>query len=581
MFEHEQMKQHIIFVICCILLQLAFGLCLASSKPQITYKITGTTDDIYKNIQERLRVISQQFPDTIDKAELERILAQSEKEVLLAIQPFGYFHPRISQGIKKENNTIILEFGIHLGPPMRIQSVTISLMGEGKSNQAMQSALNNIIPLKAGEIFTSKAYNDTQTLLFSLARRHGYIKANLAQHEIRMNTDKNTADITLSLDTGPRFYYGPITFTPSPYNSSFLARFVSFQQTQPYSSVDIQTLQETLSNSKYFSSATVNPQVDQADSQYAVPITIDTQAVKAQQYNFGLGYGTNTGTRTSIGMDLYRMTDTGQHLSTLLNLSTVNTSLSAKYYIPGPQPAINQYTTGFYLGQFSPDAGKAFTKKLSTGYETKLNSHWDISSNLNLLTERFSIDNAPYHTTDLIYPSIYLSRLSADNTINPEQGSRFTLEVSSSPPGVETEFVQTELTGKWMYPPSPYQFLIVRGDIGVIYASDYENTFPLSMRYFAGGYGSVRGYSYQSMGPGKYLKVVSAEIQQRIVGDFFLGLFVDAGTATNDLTQPLERGIGIDFIYRTSVGPLSISIAQANTQPDKPIRIEFNFGTNL
>lgn len=577
------MKSRLIFFIYFILLLLPFGICLAkpSQEQKITYNITGTSDEIRKNIDERLRVISQQFPTAIDNPELERILAQSEKEILLAIQPFGYFHPSISHGIKKEMNNIVLHFGVHLGPPVRIQTVNIHITGEGQHDQAIKKALSKKLPIHTGKIFTSKNYNDTQALLFLVARRYGYIQANMTQHEIHINLEKNTADIYLTLDTGSRFYYGPITFLPSPYDTDFLARFVPFHETQPYSSVDVQALQETLSNSKYFSSVTVSPQAEQANSKKEVPIVIDTQAVKSQQYNFGLGYGTNTGTRTSIGMDLYRVTDTGQHLSTLLNLSTVNTSLSVKYYIPGQQPAINQYTTGFYLGQFTPDAGKAFTKKLSSGYETKLNSHWDISSNLNFLTERFSIDDDPYHTTDLIYPSVYLSRLSADNAINPEKGSRITLEASSSAPGVEAEFLQTELSGKWIYPPSRHQFLILRGDVGTIYASDYDNTFPLSMRYFAGGYGSVRGYSYQSMGPGKYLKVASAEIQQRVVNDFFVGLFLDAGTASDNLTEPLERGIGVDFVYRTSVGPLSISVAQANTEPDKPLRIDFNFGTNL
>lgn len=577
------MKSLVAFCAFFILLLLPFPIGLADVGPpqKITYDITGVSDEVHKNIEERLHVISQQFPDTIDKDELDRILAQSEKEILLAIQPFGYFHPRISHGIKKEANHIVLHFGVHSGPPVRIRTVTIKLMGEGEKDEAMQKALSKATLIKAGETFATETYSETQTFLFTLAHRYGYMKAAMTQHEIQINVNNNTADIYLSLDTGPRFYYGPITFAPSPYDSNFLARFVPFHETQPYSSTEVQALQETLSNSKYFSSVTVNPTVEQANSQHEVPIVIDTQAVKSQQYNFGLGYGTNTGTRTSIGIDLFRVTDTGQHLSTLLNLSTVNTSLSIKYYIPGQQPAINQYTTSFYLGQFSPDAGKAFTKKLSASYETKLNSHWDISSNLNFLTERFSLDDDPYHTTNLIYPSVYLSRLSADNPLNPEKGSRITFETSSSAPGLDTTFLQMELSGKWIYPPTQHQFLILRGDIGTIYADHYDDTFPLSMRYFAGGYGSVRGYSYQSMGPGKYLKVVSAEIQQHIMHDFFVGLFLDAGTASDDLTEPLERGLGIDFIYRTSVGPLSISIAQATTEPDKPIRIEFNVGTNL
>ena len=223
----------------------------------------------------------------------------------------------------------------------------------------------------------------------------------------------------------------------------------------------------------------------------------------------------------------------------------------------------------------------AFTEKYFSGYETKLNKLWSSSSNINYLHERFSIDDSSYHTTDLIYPSFNLSRLSSNNAFNPEEGSRITLDASTSVPGTEEEFLQSELSGKWIYPPTKNNFVILRGNLGTTYADDYSDKFPLSMRFFAGGYNSVRGYAYESLGPGKYLKVGSAEIQQRIYGQFFTGIFLDEGNASDSLTQPLERGVGIDFIYRTSVGPLSIYIAQASTEPDKPLSIEFNFGANL
>ncbi len=137
-----------------------------------------------------------------------------------------------------------------------------------------------------------------------------------------------------------------------------------------------------------------------------IPVTVDTEPVKSQQYNFGVGYGTNTGARTSVGVDLYRVTDTGQHFSALVNLSDINTNITTKYYIPGQQPAINQYVFGTYLGEFRPDAGRAYTKQVFTGYETKFNNVWSSSSNLNFMHERFMLNDNPYHTTDLYFPII-------------------------------------------------------------------------------------------------------------------------------------------------------------------------------
>ncbi len=543
-----------------------------SSSPTqaVTYDISGLPQNILENVQSRLKASGAKSPD------------KTEKEIILAIQPYGYFHSEISQKIIHQGGAELNSYDVRLGPPLYIVQTEIKIIGAGENNKKIQQALKSTPLLKIGDIFTTNDYNKIQVFMFNLARNNGYANAEMTRHEVYVNLEKNEATIFLTLNTGPLFYFGPIAFSPSPYNTSFLKHFVPFQERQVYSPNAIKNLQENLLSSKYFSSASVTPQLNKAPSTDEIPILIDTQAVKSQQYNFGVGYGTNTGARTSIGIDFYRMTDTGQHLSTLLNLSTVTNSIMAKYYIPGEQPYINQYVIGGYYGEFKPQTDDvAFTEKYFSGYETKLNTLWSSSSNINYLHERFSIDDSRYHTTDLIYPSVNLTRLSSNNAFNPEEGTRITLNASTSVPGTEEEFLQSEFSGKWIYPPTKNNFVILRGNLGTTYADDYSDKFPLSMRFFAGGYNSVRGYSYESLGPGKYLKVGSVEVQQRIYEQFFTGIFLDEGNASDNLTQPLERGVGIDFIYRTSVGPLSIYIAQASTEPDKPLSIEFNFGANL
>ncbi len=562
-----KLSAHVVFV-CFFISNLIFIDCLgeAASTPQQTqsYQITGLPADILENVKNRLKASGIQSPE------------KTKKEIDLAVQPYGYFHAKIIQNTKSEMN-----YQVDLGPPMLITAIDIKVVGPGAKNSKIQKALKKNTLLKLGKIFKTTAYNKMQVIMFTLAHDNGYVKAEMTRHEVFVNLEKNQASIYLTLDTGPLFYFGLTTFSSSPYSTSFLNRFVPFKEGQVYSPKAVQKLQESFLNSKYFASATVNPKIDKANTEDKIPVVIETEAVKSQQYNFGVGYGTNTGARTSIGVDLYRVTDTGQHFSALMNLSEINTSIITKYYIPGQRPDINQYVLGTYLGEFRPDAGRAYTKQVFTGYETKLNDLWSSSSNLNFLHERFMLNDDPYRTTDLYYPSITISRLSSDNAINPEKGSRVTLETSGGIPGSEEEFLQSELSAKWIYPPTKNSFLILRGNLGVTYANDYNEQFPLSMRFFAGGYNSVRGYSYQSLGPGKYLKVGSAEIQQRVYDQFYTGVFIDEGNASNCVTQPLERGIGLDFIYRTSVGPLSIDVAQANTSPGKPLSVEFNFGANL
>lgn len=554
----------VLLLIISLYCRTGFAEATPTTSSENTLQITGLPPAILENVNNRLKASGTLSPE------------RAEKEIILAIQPYGYFHAKITHNARSSK-----EYHVDLGPPLLITKTEIKITGPGETNRKIQIALKKNTLLKIGKKFTSPHYEAMQVNMFTLAHNNGYVQAEMVRHEVEINLEKNEAAIYLILNTGPLFYFGPTTFSPSPYNTNFLNRFVPFKAGEIYSPTAIQKLQESLINSKYFASASVNPDIDPSNTEDRIPVTIDTEAVKSQQYNFGVGYGTNTGARTSMGVDLYRVTDSGQHFSTQLNLSSINTNITSKYYIPGKRPDINQYVIGGYLGEFRPDAGRAYTKQIFTGYETKLNDLWTSSTNVNFMHERFMIDNNPYRTTDLFYPSWSLSRLSSDNPINPVKGSRVTLDTSAGLPGSEEKFLQSELSAKWIYPPTKNSFLILRGDLGTTYASNYNEQFPLSMRFFAGGYDSVRGYSYQSLGPGKYLKVGSVEIQQRIYDQFYTGVFVDEGNASNCVTQPLERGIGLDFIYRTSVGPLSIDVAQASTSPGKPLSVEFNFGANL
>lgn len=557
------------YIILFFLGYVASSPCIAKNYEKPDYRIRGVPENIRDNIINRLQASGANTP--------QQIL----KEMILAIQPYGYFHASITATETKVDHKNIRYYTIQLGKPLVIAKTKIEIIGPGENNKILQQALAKKISIKTGEIFTTEAYNKTQAMMFTVARNHGYVKAEMIRHEVYVNLKKNEAQVLLTLNTGPMFYYGYIHFSDSPYNINFLNRFVNFKQGQAYSPIAIQNLQANLLSSKFFSSALVTPDIENADEAKEIPITIETQPVKSQQYNFGLGYGTNTGARTSIGIDLYRIANTEQHFSTLANLSVVNTNITTTYFIPGKYPLTDQYLIGAYLGDFKPDAGNAYTKKIFTGYETKLEKIWSVSSNLNYLHERFTVNSNLYHTTDLVYPSINISRLSADNPINPTKGTRISLDVSAGTPGIDEEFLQSELSVKSIYPLTKNNFLILRGDVGTIYAKDYNNNFPLSMRYFAGGYNSVRGYSYDSLGPGRYLKVGSGEIQQRVYDQFYIGFFMDEGNASDDVTQVPERSLGLDFVYRTSVGPLSIVIAQASTEPGKPLSIEFNFGTDI
>ena len=102
------------------------------------------------------------------------------------------------------------------------------------------------------------------------------------------------------------------------------------------------------------------------------------------------------------------------------------------------------------------------------------------------------------------------------------------------------------------------------------------------MRFTAGGTQSVRGYSYQSLGPGKYLLTNSIEYQRRIKGNWFAGIFHDMGNAFNTLKHAnLQQSVGVGIIWQSPIGTMELDLAQSTTQSHKKPMVQFSIGALL
>jgi translocation and assembly module TamA len=111
---------------------------------------------------------------------------------------------------------------------------------------------------------------------------------------------------------------------------------------------------------------------------------------------------------------------------------------------------------------------------------------------------------------------------------------------------------------------------------------------PPSIRFFAGGDNSVRGYDYESLGPerngevigGERLLTGSVEFDVLLRERWSAALFTDAGSAFDDSPE-LSRSVGVGLRWYSPLGPLRLDLAHPLDDVERSFRIHVSLGPDL
>ncbi len=194
----------------------------------------------------------------------------------------------------------------------------------------------------------------------------------------------------------------------------------------------------------------------------------------------------------------------------------------------------------------------------------------------------------------LLIPAINWSYQQADNPAYITHGQQLQLSLRGSKDGLgsNASFWQTRLDGKVIRSLWEQGRVIIRGNLGytwdnVISFGGFEaNLLPESILFKTGGANSVRGYSFEGLnynGLGaRNLLVGSVEYEHRILAQWGLAAFYDAGNVFNDFSHiTLARGAGAGVRWYSPVGPIKLDAASALSKDGNPWRLDFNFGAEF
>ncbi len=558
----------------------------AKNKNNVHYVIQGVKGKIKKNIDARLSEFAKTYKnDSMTFSQYQSFIQEAPEQILKAMQPYGYYKPVIkSELINAGKSSMNAVFYITPSEQMRVTKFSVIIDGPGKDEAFFQAILKNF-PLKQGDPLLIKKYNLGKQQLLDTATQEGYLKSQMQISRVRINLEKYTSDITIHFNTGKRFYFGPVSFNKTPYNEEYLRRYIPFEQGEPFAPGKVTTFQDYLSGTEQFKQISVAPQYNNAPNQ-SVPVLVELTPEPSQSYTFGAGYGTDTGVRGTVGWNLLRATPSGHKFQALIQASQLQDSVQGQYIIPGLHPTTEEYAITGTVFNLNYPGSKSNAAQLSAAYRTH-ESIFQTAYSMNALFEHYTIEEDPGQDAFIIYPSANWKMTKVDNPIFSKNGYSLSLTTQGSSEALAStvSFAQVQALGKWAKFIKPTRSrLYTRANVGITSVDNIDN-LPPSLQFYTGGPLSVRGYSYQSLGPGKALIASSIEWQQEVIKNGYLTFFYDAGNAFNNTPIELMRSVGSGIMWVTPIGPLHLSFAKAlDETPDNNAgawHVVFSMGPDL
>ncbi len=582
---------------CASALLVALLLCLLPAAPllaarAVELEVKGVEGEARDNVLAWLALPEElDQGDDVDRLWLERFSRQAEERARTALEPFGYYHARVSVSLKESPEVLRLLVRVEPGQQLRLSDVRVSLSGPGGGERRLRRLVEQF-PLKKGDVLLHQSYEEAKATLLSRAQEMGYLDAAYARHEIRIAQGATGAVIELALETGGRYAFGETSIEgATDYPDDYLHRHLSYAPGQFFSHSRLGATQRNFTNSERFREVQVTTGTADAAS-LRVPVIVRLAQAPRITLRPGIGYGTDTGGRFTVRYRDLNLFHLGHELNSQLFLAERLQGLAVGYVQPSPRNIRSATTLQLNLQREETDA---YTSRILALELAR--SHGFARGILGTAYVRGQYEDYRVGDQDdsarLLLPGLRLSVDRYDNPLRPRRGYRYSLELRGTHRilGSDTELVQLLAGGSHVL-ALPGRFLLrTRGEAGVSLLGDHMSAIPPTLRFFGGGDRSVRGYSYKSLGPrdgsgdvvgGRQLLVGSLELERAIFRDWSLSLFFDAGNAFDSFSSlKLYQGAGVGLHYYSPVGALNLSLARPLNGRHSSLHVHFTVGFEL
>lgn len=558
----------------------------AAQTPSVTIEVLGVDGALKDNVEIGLSIADKNRRKGATPKEVRRLHARAEEEIRRALQPFGYYRPFIQAELITEKKWIA-RYQIDPGPALLIDSLELTIQGEGASHPRYQKVVREF-PLRKGGVLLQPAYEAAKDSFEAVAAEGGFLDARFTTSRIEVDLQRYAAKAVVRYDTGPRHYFGEVSFDRDVIRERMLDQFVNFRPGDVFDFRKLLQLQTDLSATGYFTKVEVIP--GEEDVQHrVVPIGVALAPAKRLRFTGGVGYGTDDGARARVLTEMRRLNRAGHRAQIELQYGARDKRALGQYFIPWPNPRTDLLTlsSGYQDLRTVTAHSRIFHSGVSA---SRLLGQWRVVPALTYRRENFEVGLDSGIVKTLI-PEGTWSRTRFDDPVFARNGDRVRLNVRGASESIvsDVSLVQGRVDGKWIKSFGRAARGMARVEVGATSTGEFHR-LPPSLRFFAGGTTSVRGYSYNSLGTrdearhvigGRYLATASLEWNQFFMRRWGAAAFADVGNAMNSWKTPLKRGVGVGLRWISPAGLVRVDLGWGLDRRGVPLEAHIAMGTEL
>ncbi|EMW8522172.1 outer membrane protein assembly factor [Vibrio parahaemolyticus] len=553
-----------------------------SAYADVSLKLKGIDGALEDNVKAYLSSIPEK-----DYSTSLRFQARLDQSITEALNALGYYHAKISYSISEGNDELIVN--IHKGLPVKIKVMDVVIGGEAKEDEEFTNLIAKS-PLKVGRILNQGEYDSLKSGIRNLALQRGYFNGDFKLNKLEVIPELNEANVRLHYDSGIRYHFGPVEITGSQIWENRVESMRPFEIGEPYLVSDVGEYNQNLSNTDWFSSVFVEPDLSKLEDGRELPIKVSLAPAAKNQIETGIGYSTDTGVRGTLKWKKPWVSARGHSFNTALSLSKPEQTITAGYKIPLDDVLREYYQLQFGLKHLDNRDTESLESNLAVERHWLTDGGWHKTVYVRHLYENFS-QGLQDDGVQFVLPGATFSRTRVRGGSMPMWGDKQSVTVEYGDPALLSETRVLRLLGRssWIRGIGENHRGLFRLEGGANITEEFEKLSP-SLRFFAGGDNNIRGYGYESISPvdesgaltgAKYILSSTLEYQYRVYGNWWAATFYDIGDAFND-TPEWKSGAGVGIRWASPVGPVSFDFAWGlDEKPNNEFRIHFSLGPEL